>query len=245
MALIKCGKCGVKYNEKAEVCPCCGAENRHRTKQKDGTGAGGRKERTGGRKEMSTLAFILFLAVLCVAVFFAVRFLMQGNSPGKETGKTEAGNSGSDETVQIMEKYLDEEKYDELYEYYQGLGSYDPVYEKYWEVASTWNWMKFMRETKEALATNGESPVFYGISYALSGSSKALMIIDGAVNDEADHGNEEILKGFQEEIMSFLKEDLQLSAEETEMVIGAAKGKSSEWDAMESYVLDRLNLSEN
>ena len=140
-----------------------------------------------------------------------------------------------------MEQYLEKKQYQELYDYYQELGGYNDSYEKYWEVGSAWNWMKFMRETKEAL--EDDSQTYYGISYALSGTSKALMIIDEAVTDGEDRGNEEILTGFKDEIMSFLKEDLQLSPEETEVVKGAGKGEKPDWDAMEASVLSRLNLT--
>lgn len=246
MSVIRCENCGAEYEENAEKCPYCGAFNKkelkrlqkeeqewfHREKEKV-------KELPKHHVKKGTKIVILVLAfaLILLLAYSAVHKIRLGASAKRE-------QSEEAKAKEVMEGYFQEGKYLEIYDYYTDLNLYSPSFRKYWEVGSARNWMEYMDETKAALETEQDGYVYYGISFALSGNSEALSIIHEGLNDGVDRGNEAVLEAFEEEIMTFFREDLKLTEEEISQVIAAEGGGTEDWDAMEEAVLERLNIEQ-
>ena len=244
---IQCKNCGAEYEIQEAACPYCGAENereKERIRKEDLREFAREREEIAALpkrhlKKRTKIALIALAALLLLTLVLSVAGgVSRSLSEKKERNQAE-------QEKETMEEYYQAEDYESLYNYYVECESYSPSYRKYWEVASAWNWMEFIRETKEALSGPQDEYVYYGISYALSGASSALSVIEEGLDDGVERGNEEVLEGFREEILQFFREDLKLTEEEIEQVIrGGGRNDAVDWDALDRSVMNRLGLTE-
>ena len=237
-----CRNCGAQYSDGEDRCPYCGAshaEEAGRIVREDLREFERQREEVKAlpKKQLKkrTKAALIVLAALAAAVLIWA-------AAGRIWGDASLGRKAAreDEATETMESYFQAGEYQELYDYYLSRDSHSPSDEKYWEAASAWSWMEFMRETKAALSGTEESYGYYGISYALSGCAEALRTIEQGLDDGIERGNEEVLREFEEEILTFFREDLKMSEEEIEAV--KTMEEESDFEAMDARIMERLGL---
>ena len=237
-----CKNCGAQYSDTEERCPYCGASRegesqrieredqleyeRERQKVKALP-----KQRARKRTRIALAAAGLLLAG--IVIWTAVSRITDSRRE-RQQARREA------EASRVMEEYFQAGSYEELYEYYNSLESHSPSDDKYWEVGSAWSWMDFVRESQKALDTEKGPYAYYGISYALSGGAEALRTIEEGLSDGVTRGNEEVLRGFETEILGFFREDLQMTDEEIDAVMEMEERE--EFDAMDAKLSERLGL---
>lgn len=222
-----CRNCGAEYEESLGKCPYCLTEKKIRPDQLDSyipdyeeksrkRGVGHKKRRT---IVIAALGISLAIAGLATIGTVVNRGIIEPEYSWNTDSRIHNEKMDMDEALEYLEELYQDGDYETLYHEYLNLPDYSQEAEKYWEVASPYNWMDFMRETKEAMADPEGNGYYYGVQFALYGDSSAMLMIEDALADEDVKGNEEILEGFAQEIDEFLREDLELSDIEIKMIM--------------------------